>query len=151
MTQHERETLVLSLLDYVTPLLRRYAAKYRQLLNYDDLYQDASIHIIRIIDAGTPQEELQRYAYNPVRSRVIDRIKYLTRRHSQSLDAPMLYDQDQGSATFGDMLPCPYRVEPLAVLLAQEDLQALLPRIATLPRGRVALAQELGATALASL
>ena len=150
MTKAERDQLVLSLLDYVTPLLRRYAAKYRQLLSYDDLYQDASIHILRLIDAGTPPEELQRYAYNRVQSRIIDRIKYLTRRLAQSLDAPM-YDQDQGSTTFGDLLPCPYRVEPPAILIAQEHIQALLPRIATLPRGRVALAQELGATALASL
>jgi DNA-directed RNA polymerase specialized sigma24 family protein len=150
MTQAERETLVLSLLDYVTPLLRRYAAKYCQLLSYDDLYQDACIHILRLIDAGTPSEELQRYAYNRVKSRITDRVKYLTRRLSQSLDAPA-YDPDQESATFGDLLPCPYRVEPLTVLLAQEHIQALLPRIATLPRGRVALAQELGATALASL
>ena len=149
MTKAERETLVLSLLDYVTPLLRRYAVNYHQLLSFDDLYQDASIHIMRLIDAGTPPEELQRYTYNRVRSRIIDRVKYLTRRLSQSLDAPT-HDQE-GSATFGDMLPSPYRVEPLTVLLAQEDIQALLPRIATLPRGRVALAQELGATALASL
>ncbi len=150
MTQQERETLVLSLLDYVTPLLHRYAAKYRQLLNYDDLYQDACIHILRLIDAGTPQEELQRYAYNRVRSRIIDQIKYLTRRLSQSLDAPM-YDQDQESATVGDLLPSPYRVEPLTVLLAQEHIATLLPYITTLPRGRITLAQELGATALASL
>ena len=151
MTKSERDQLVLSLLDSVTPLLRRYAANYRQLLNFEDLYQDASIHIMRLIDTGTPLQDLERFSYNRVRSRTIDRIKYLTRRLSQSLDAPV-YEQDQGeSATFGDMLPCPYRVEPLAVLLAQEHIQALLPRIAALPRGRVALAQELGATALASL
>src|SRR5215472_5189070 len=150
MTQHERDTLVLSLLNYVTPLLRRYAANYRQLLSFDDLYQDACIHILRLIDAGTSPENLQRYAYNRIHSRIIDKIKYLTRRLSQSLDAPTS-EQDQGSATLGDMLPCPYRVEPLTMILAQEDIQALLPRIATLPRGRVSLAQELGATALASL
>lgn len=149
MTKAERDSLVLSLLDHVTPLLRRYAANYRQLLNYDDLYQDASIHILRLIDADTPPQELQRYAYNRVRSRTIDKIKYLTRRLSQSLDAPI--SDQEGTATIGDLLPSPYRVEPLTVLLAQEHLQALLPRIATLPRGRVALAQELGATALASL
>jgi DNA-directed RNA polymerase specialized sigma24 family protein len=148
MTSSERDQLVLSLLDYVTPLLRRYAANYCQLLNYDDLYQDASIHIMRLIDAGTPPEELQRYAYNRVRSRTIDRIKYLTRRLAQSLDAPI---DDQGSATFADMLPSPYRVEPLTVILAQEHIASLLPYISTLPRGRVALAQELGVTALASL
>jgi DNA-directed RNA polymerase specialized sigma24 family protein len=149
MTQHERDTLVLSLLDHVTPLLHHYAAKYRQLLNYDDLYQDASIHIMRLIDAGTSLQDLERFSYNRVKSRIIDKVKYLTRRLAQSLDAP-IYNQE-GTATFGDLLPSPYCVEPLAVLLAQEDIQALLPRVATLPRGRVALAQELGATVLASL
>lgn len=149
MNQSERDQLVLSLLDHVTPLLRKYAANYRQLLNFEDLYQDACIHILRLIDAGTPEHELRRYSYNRIHSRIIDKIKYLTRRHAQSLDAPI--DDQEGDVTVGDMLPCHYRVEPLAVLLAQEHLQALLPRIARLPRGRVALAQELGATALASL
>ena len=152
MTKSEHDELVLSLLDYVTPLLRTYAAKYRRFVNYDDLYQDASIHIMRLIDAGTPAQELRRYAYNRVRSRIIDRLKYVRRRQAhQSLDAP-LYDQNQeGSATFGDLLASPYRVEPPAIILAQERIQALLRQAVRLPAGRAAIARELGETALASL
>src|SRR5579864_7433690 len=75
MSQHERDALVLSLLAYVSPLLRMYASKYRKLLNYDDLYQDAAVHIMRLIDAGTPIHKLQGYAWNRVQSRMIDRIK----------------------------------------------------------------------------
>jgi DNA-directed RNA polymerase specialized sigma24 family protein len=150
MTRAERDLLVLSLLDYVTPLLRLYSAKYRQLLNFDDLYQDACIHIMGLVDAGTPGSELQRYSYNRVRSRIIDKIKYLTRRLAQSLDAPA-YDETPGGVTIGDLLPSSYYAEPPAVLLAQERITALLPLIAGLPRGRIATAQELGVTALASL
>lgn len=148
MSQKERDALILSLLAYVSPLLRMYAGKYRKLLNYEDLYQDAAVHITRLVNANVPTHELQRYSWNRVHSRIIDRIKYLTRRLCQSLDESV-YEVD--GVTSDDLLPSPYHVEPLTVLLAKESITALFPRIASLPRGRVALAQELGATALASL
>jgi RNA polymerase sigma factor (sigma-70 family) len=124
MTTTERNHLVLVLLEHVTPLLRQYAAKYA-VLSFDDLYQDASIHIICLIDAGTPQQDLERYSFNRVRSRIIDKIRYTTRRQAASLDAPI--NEQEGAATLADFLPSPYKAEPLAVLLAQERLQELFP------------------------
>jgi DNA-directed RNA polymerase specialized sigma24 family protein len=148
-TNLERDELVLSLLDYVTPLLQRYAAKYYRFVSFDDLYQEACIHIMKLIDADIPAQELRRYSYNRVRSRVIDKLKYLRRRTHQSLDIPI---SDQGGgATFGDLIPSPYCAEPATILLAQERIADLLCSIASLPHARVILAQELGATALASL
>ncbi len=150
-TGPERDELVLSLLDDVSPLLRQYAAKYRRFVSFDDLYQDACIHILRLIDAGVPAQKLRHYSYNRVRSRIIDKLKYLRRRAHQSLDTP-IPGLDQGSdAIFGDVLPSPYHVEPPAILLARERIDDLLSHIASVPQARVALAQELGATALASL
>jgi DNA-directed RNA polymerase specialized sigma24 family protein len=149
-TGPERDELVLSLLDDVTPLLRQYAAKYRRFVSFDDLYQDACIHILRLIDAGVPAQKLRHYSYNRVRSRMIDKLKYLRRRAHQSLDTP-ISGQDQEGATLSDLLPSPYRVEPPALLLAQERITDLLRNIDCVPYARVALAQELGATALASL
>ena len=146
----ERDELILSLLDYVTPLLRQYTAKYRRVVSFEDLYQDASIHIMRLIDAGTPAQELQRYAYNRVRSRIIDKLKYLRRRQAQSLDAPM-FEQGEVGPTLADLLPGLYSHDPLSILLAKARIQALLSHISTLPDARAALARELGATALASL
>jgi DNA-directed RNA polymerase specialized sigma24 family protein len=148
-TNLERDELVLSLLDYVTPLLRRYAVQYHRFVSFDDLYQEACIHIMKLVDADTPAQELRRYSYNRVRSRVIDKLKYLRRRTHQSLDTP-ISDQD-GSATFGDLIPSPYCAEPPTILLTQERIADLLCSIANLPHARVVLAQELGATALASL
>lgn len=151
LTDPERDELVLSLLDYVTPLLRRYAATYHRFVSFDDLYQDACIHIMKLVDAGVPAQELRRYSYNRVRSRVIDKLKYLRRRAHQSLDAP-ISGQDQGSgATFGDLIPSPYIAEPPVILLSQERIADLLGHIANVPHARIAVARELGATALASL
>jgi RNA polymerase sigma factor (sigma-70 family) len=149
MTQYERDQLVLSLLDYVTPLLKRYAARNRQLVSYDDLYQDAAIHILRLIDAGTPAQRLRSYAYNRVHSRIIDKLKYLRRRQAESIDVPIYSDEPESS--LADLIPNPYSAEPPVILIAQERIAALLPEIMRLPQGRAALAQEIGATALASL
>jgi DNA-directed RNA polymerase specialized sigma24 family protein len=150
-TGPERDELVLSLLDYVTPLLRQYAAKYRRFVSFDDLYQDACIHILRLIDAGVPTHKLRHYSYNRVRSRIIDKLKYLSRRAHQSLDTSVSGQDQRDDAISDDLLPSPYCAEPLAILLAQERIADLLSHIASVPHARVALAQELGATALASL
>lgn len=147
----ERDELVLSLLDYVTPLLRRYAARYRRLVSFDDLYQDACIHILRLIDAGIPAQKLRHYSYNRVRSRIIDKLKYVRRRAHQSLDTSISGQDQRDDETLSDVLPSPYHAEPPAILLAQERITNLLSHIASVPHARVALAQELGATALASL
>ncbi|HEU5381234.1 MAG TPA: sigma factor [Ktedonobacteraceae bacterium] len=151
LTGPERDELVLSLLDDVTPLLRQYAARYRRLVSFDDLYQDACIHILRLIDASVPAHKLRHYSYNRVRSRIIDKLKYLRRRAHQSLDTSVFGQDQGGDETFGDMLPSPYYAEPPAILLAQERIADLLGHLANIPHGRVALAQELGASALASL
>lgn len=145
----ERNSLVLALLEHVTPLLRQYAAKYAA-LNFDDLYQDASIHIMGLIDAGTPQQELERYSYNRVRSRIIDKIRYAMRRQAASLDAPI--NEEEGAATLADLLPDLDKGEPLAVLIAQERLQELRPILAerTNPSRRRAI-RERWETAAASL
>lgn len=151
LTDSERDELVLSLLDYVTPLLREYAARYRRFVTFDELYQDACIHILRLIDAGIPPQKLYHYSYNRVRSRVIDKLKYVRRRVHQSLDLPISDQNQGGGATFGDLIPSPYHVDPLTILLAQERIADLLCHIANLPPARAALAQELGVTSLASL
>ncbi len=150
-TGPERDELVLTLLDYVTPLLRQYAARYRRFVSFDDLYQDACIHILRLIDAGIPAHKLRHYSYSRVRSRIIDKLKYLRRRAHQSLDTPTSGQNQRDGETLSDVLPSPYRAEPLEILLAQERIADLLSHIASVPHARVALAQELGATALASL
>ncbi|SRR6266567_8134574 len=121
MTTAERDTLALALLERVTPLLRRYARNYRQMLTYDDLRQDASLHILRLIDAGHPVSELPRYAYVRVRSRIIDKIKYLTRRQAVSLDAGLSQD---GGYTLGDLLPSPYSIDPLMAVILKETIIA---------------------------
>jgi len=123
----ERNALVLSLLEHVTPLLRRYAANYR-VLSFDDLYQDASIHIMGLIDAGTPKPDLERFSFNRVRSRIINTINYAMRRQAASLDAPLC--EGESAVTLADLLPSPYEVEPLAILVAQEHLQELRPILA---------------------
>lgn len=150
-TGPERDELVLTLLDYVTPLLRQYAARYRRFVSFDDLYQDACVHILRLIDAGIPAHKLRHYSYNRVRSRIIDKLKYLRRRAHQSLDTSTSGQNQRDDETLSDVLPSPYRAEPPEILLAQERIADLLSHIAGVPHARVALAQELGATALASL
>ena len=72
-------------------------------------------------------------------------------RAHQSLETSISGQDQRGDATFGDVLPSPYRAEPPAILLAQERIADLLSHVASVPHARVALAQELGATALASL
>jgi hypothetical protein len=144
MTLSERDALVLSLLERVTPLLRRYARDFR-ILNYDDLYQDASIHIMHLVGAGQG-----RFAFNRVRSRTLNTIDYLQRRQMASLDAP-LESGEQGSASLIDFLPDPYQVEPLTVLLAQERLEALQSQVMAASQAQHARAvREQWDTALAS-
>ena len=50
MTREERNHLVMSLLEQLTPLVRKYAAAYH--LDFEDMYQEASIAIMRRLDAG---------------------------------------------------------------------------------------------------
>jgi len=104
-----------------------------------------------LIDAGIPAHKLRHYSYNRVRSRIIDKLKYLRRRAHQSLDIPTSRQNQRDGETLSDVLPSPYHAEPPEILLAQERIADLLSHIASVPHARVALAQELGATALASL
>ena len=140
----ERDALVLSLLEYVTPLLRRYAAQYRRLLNYDDMYQDASVAILRLIDAGTPESELKRFSYVRVRSRIIDKMKYQARRQAASLDAPLT---NGTPATLADFIPSEYSIDPARVLVIKERLEEVYAILWRLPPGvgRVKRAQAIRA------
>ncbi len=131
-TATEQDILVLQLLEHVTPLIHRYVSQYRHTLNYEDMYQDASIAILRLINAGTPQEELQRYAYVRVRSRIIDRVKYNKRRQAVSLDAPLT---DSTPATLADCIPSEYSIDPVRMLVIKERLQEVYAALWRLPPG----------------
>ncbi|MBV9688518.1 MAG: hypothetical protein JO202_02290 [Ktedonobacteraceae bacterium] len=141
----EQEQLVLALLEQVTPLLHRYAVSAT--LDYDDLYQDASILIMDII-ARRGVHALPSYVWVSVRNRILTKVKYHRIRQAVSLDAPIT--ADQGNLTLADVLPSPYRVDPLTLVLGRERIEELLRR----PRRKFCQARvvrELGETALASL
>ncbi len=121
-TVAERNHLVLSLLEDVTPLIRKYTAIYG--LDFEEMYQDASIIIMRLLDVSIDAiYDLRGYVAQRVKSRMIDKLRYTQRRCMVSLDAPLSEGKDAG--TLADLLPSPYQVEPLTILLAQERLQEL--------------------------
>ncbi len=120
----DRQALTMSLLDQVSPFLRQSARSGE--LDFEDLYQDASVKIMQILDQYRDQvRHLQAYVQMSIHNLVIDRIKYARRRRAVSLDEPLLADV---SFTLADFLPDPYSVEPLVVVLAQERLAELQSR-----------------------
>ncbi len=126
LSQTERDQLTLSLLEQFSPYLRQSARSAR--LDYEELYQDASIKIIQILDHYRDQVcHLHAYVSMTMHNLVIDKAKYAKKRRAVSLDEPLL---DDTSLTLVDLLPDPYRVEPVVVLLAQERLEALASRVA---------------------
>lgn len=148
MNTTQRNSLALSLLERVTPLVLKYAKAYD--LDLEDAKQDASIDILNVLDAGIERiENLPVYIALRVKSRIINKFNYTKRRQMQSLDAPIT---DDGNISLADLLPSPYRADPAAILLAQERLQELqthLARPANYQTRRKL--SELHATALASM
>jgi DNA-directed RNA polymerase specialized sigma24 family protein len=136
MTRTERNSHLLSFLEQVRPLIGRYARDFH--LDFDDLYQDATLQLITLLESGKLD-----FGRNPgavvahfVEYRIIDRLRYLKRRPSISLDAALTADnngQDDGVTTLADLIPSPYNHEPLELLLCWERLQELAPVVASMP------------------
>jgi DNA-directed RNA polymerase specialized sigma24 family protein len=120
----EREQLVLSLLNQVTPLIRHCARTWN--LNFEDLYQDATIHIIHLVDTKKNPQKLLSLTRLRVRSRIIDTLRYNLRHQALSLDTPSHQDSD---LTVADLLPSPYSHDPLSIILTQERLKQLEPKV----------------------
>jgi DNA-directed RNA polymerase specialized sigma24 family protein len=146
MTIVEREALLLDLLAHVTPTIRRYAATTS--LDFEDMRQDAVIHILSVLDAGIEQiPNLQAYISLRVRSRIIDKIRYTCRRAAVSLEAE-ISDQD---ITLADLIPDPHGKDPLTILIIKERIDELVP-LADQARGnRGRIIRELQASVQASL
>jgi DNA-directed RNA polymerase specialized sigma24 family protein len=123
MTTIEREQLVLSLLKQVEPTIRKCTSNWH--LDYDDAYQEASIHIMNSLDKEVSLTNVRNLAavisYR-VRLRMIQLSRYTQRREAESLDAPL---QAESGITLADLLPSPYSIDPATVVLTRERLQAL--------------------------
>ncbi len=129
-TPATRDDIVLSLLQIVNPLLHLYAKRYD--FDYEELRQDACIHILEVLAYGDRIQNLEGYVWMRVRSRIINKMVYRQRRRDTnftltSLEAPLFGDQD--ITNLADMIPSPYYVEPLSVLLAKERIEELRPLI----------------------
>lgn len=152
MTQEERNALTLTLLAHVTPILCRSASTYH--LDYDDMYQDASIIIMLMLDkqeVDFSRETAYHYVRTRIKSRIVNMLQYALRRRSVSLDAQLTQDDGDG-LTLGDLLEAPGQDEPQANLSAQDELQEIIAQIpARLHPSTARKVQELQATALASL
>jgi DNA-directed RNA polymerase specialized sigma24 family protein len=125
LTQTERDQLTLSLLEQFTPYLRQSARSGH--LDFEELYQDASVKIMLVLDQYRDQvRHLHAYVSMTMHNLVVDKINYSRKRRAVSLDEPLL---DDASLTLADLLPDPYRVEPMLVVLAKERLEALESRV----------------------
>lgn len=147
MTTNERERFVLSHLERVTPMLHSYAATAK--LDFEDLRQDATLVILHVLERADAIRDLTPYIVTSVRNACINKVHYTNRRRMISLDEPLFQDAD--GATLADMLPSPYQVEPLTLLLAQErlvELQAQFSQPKNFQHARVM--REWHDTALAS-
>lgn len=92
-------------------------------LDFDDMYQEACIHIIHVVDDPRIKlVDLPRFANVQVRHRLMDKAKYLRRRQMVSIDAPVSSDSD---ITLADVLPSPYSHDPESLLLLKERLKSL--------------------------
>jgi len=148
LPQSDRQALTLFLLEQVSPYLQRAARSGR--LEFEDLYQDASIKIMQILDHYRDQVRyLHAYVQISVHNLVIDKVRYARRHEVVSLDEPLLTD---ASLTLADLLLDPYSVEPVVVVLAQERLMELQSRCSAAKHpGTRRMLGELHATALAGL
>ena len=147
MTTNERESFVLAHLERVTPMLHSYAASAK--LDFEDLRQDATLVILHVLERADAIRDLTPYVVRSVRNACINKVLYTNRRRMVSLDAP-LFDETDG-ATLADMLPSPYQVEPLTLLLTQERLLELQARmVQSTNYQHVRVVREWHDTALAS-
>jgi DNA-directed RNA polymerase specialized sigma24 family protein len=148
MTTNERESCVLSHLECVTPMLHSYAATAK--LDFEDLRQDATLVILHVLERADSIRDLKPYIKASVRNACINKIHYTNQRRMISLDEP-LFDETDG-ATLADMLPSPYVVEPLTLLLTQERLLELRSQFTMQPMNfqHARVVREWHDTALAS-
>jgi DNA-directed RNA polymerase specialized sigma24 family protein len=117
----EREQIILSLLQYVEPLLHKHARAWH--LDFDDLYQEASIQIMKLLNEDLAKfRDLRAVASYCVRIRVIQIWRYTRSREMQSLDAPL---SAENGVTLADLLPSPYSADPATVVLTRERLENL--------------------------
>src|SRR5215467_5314400 len=87
----ERDHLTLSLLEYVSPYLRDCARSGQ--LDFEDLYQDASIKIMQILDRYRDQVRyLRAYVSMSMHNLVVDKAGYAKKRRVVSLDDGFLDD-----------------------------------------------------------
>jgi DNA-directed RNA polymerase specialized sigma24 family protein len=117
--QTGRDARILFFLKSVDALLWRYAALAH--LDYDDLYQDACILIIDILQNKPERTHTRAYISTAVRSRILDKIKYTQRRQMESLDACV----GERGVCLADLIPSGYSLDPLLVLLCKEERQEM--------------------------
>ena len=121
MVTAEREQLILSLLDHVTPLVRKLAREWH--LEYEDLYQDVSINLMRLVDRPLDHiRNLPAVASYCTRQLIINRWRSAHRHQACSLEAPLTSDTE---VSLVDLLPSPYSAQPEYMLLAKERLEEL--------------------------
>ena len=146
MTLTEREQLVLSLLNHVTPLVRKLARDWH--LEYDDLYQDVSVHLMKLVDRPFDHiRNLPAVAAYSTRQIIINKWHYTDRREACSLDKPLIPDSE---TTIADLLPSPYNTDPEFVLLVKERLENLKATVERLPGRHGVAMRERYETALAT-
>lgn len=145
MTPVEREQHVLMLLNQVTPLIRHCAHSWH--LDFEELYQDAAIHIMQLVDTKQNSEKLLTLVRLRVRSRIINTLRYKLRHSSLSLDAPVYSDSD---LTIADLIPSPYSIDPQFVLVAKELLEELAPSVTSLSGNHGRAVRDRFATVLAA-
>ena len=91
ITLQERNALALSLLEQMTPILQAYAHSAK--LEYDDLYQNAALKILTILDARFEQiTYIHAYIAASIRNQLLNTARYCKRREAVSLDAPLIED-----------------------------------------------------------
>jgi DNA-directed RNA polymerase specialized sigma subunit len=117
-----RDQATLSLLKLVAPMLQNYAQSTG--CDFDDLYQNASITILKILDTGKLQvRDLERYVITSVKHMVLMELRSRKIRQALSLDAPLNDESD--AITLADLLPDPHSQDPATVYLAKEHLEEL--------------------------
>jgi DNA-directed RNA polymerase specialized sigma24 family protein len=138
MTGNEREQLIMQLVDRFTPHIHKFASGWN--VDFDEMYQDACIRIIRLVDDPRIKlEDLSRYANVSVHHYLMDRVKYLRRRQMVSLDEPLSIDN---KGTLADVIPSPYSCDPAYVAISKETLEALATTVVCLRGSHGAAVRE---------
>ncbi len=117
----QRNALILSYLNHVDNLLRRFAVSAH--LDYDDLRQDAVLVIMHCLELKPEQQNmLHGYIYTSIWRRILDKIRYNQGHRTESLDAPLGTGLERdGDETLTDFLPSGYSIDPMLVILAREE------------------------------